>query len=409
MKHPHLRLDHFEPTRAAGLERLAAFLPFAGSHYAKHRNTDYGTADQVGVSGLSPYLRYRLLTEAEVIAAVLEEHSLEATQKFIQEVVWRTYWKGWLEMRPSVWSDYLAEVALSRQALVNDPAKHRVYESAVAGRTGIEGFDDWARLLVETGYLHNHARMWFASIWIFTLELPWALGADFFLTHLIDGDPASNTLSWRWVAGIQTKGKTYLATRENIERFTEGRYAPAGLATFARPIHSTEPPKPKALVEQPTVLTALDQPSVLLVHPDDLSIAIHFRDHPMVQRVVWLRGQDEPEAYPWARKAQWFVETSIESLRQSDDVVLEGVIVESLERCLKESGTHQIVTVSPPVGPLADVIHRCALSFDGRWIECRQPYDRLLWPLATKGFFPFKEQLFGPDPLIKTIVDMVQG
>jgi deoxyribodipyrimidine photo-lyase len=63
--------------------------------------------------------------------------------------------------------------------------------------------------LVETGYLHNHARMWFASIWIFTLRLPWELGADFFLRHLLDGDAASNTLSWRWVAGLHTKGKHY--------------------------------------------------------------------------------------------------------------------------------------------------------------------------------------------------------
>ncbi len=75
----------------------------------------------------------------------------------------------------------------------------RAYERAVEGRTGIDGFDDWARQLVETGWLHNHTRMWFASIWIFTLRLPWALGAAFFLRHLLDGDPASNTLSWRWV------------------------------------------------------------------------------------------------------------------------------------------------------------------------------------------------------------------
>ena len=72
--------------------------------------------------------------------------------------------------------------------------------------------------------------MWFASIWIFTLRLPWALGADFFLRHLIDADAASNTLSWRWGAGLQTVGKTYLARTENIARYTNGRFAPRGLA-----------------------------------------------------------------------------------------------------------------------------------------------------------------------------------
>ena len=84
----------------------------------------------------------------------------------------------------------------------------RAFEGAVTGSTGIDGFDDWARELTHTGWLHNHARMWFAFIWIFTLELPWALGADFFLRHLVDGDPASNTLSWRWVAGLYTRAKS---------------------------------------------------------------------------------------------------------------------------------------------------------------------------------------------------------
>lgn len=76
--------------------------------------------------------------------------------------------------------------------------------------------------------------MWFASIWIFTFKLPWQLGADFFYRRLLDGDSASNTCSWRWVAGPHTVGKTYLARADNIEKFTAGRFAPHGqLATIA--------------------------------------------------------------------------------------------------------------------------------------------------------------------------------
>ncbi len=96
----------------------------------------------------------------------------------------------------------------------------------LSGSTGIDCFDHWAQELADTGYLHNHARMWFASIWIFTLELPWQLGADFFLTRLLDADPAANTLSWRWVAGLHTPGKHYLARASNIEKFTLGRFNP---------------------------------------------------------------------------------------------------------------------------------------------------------------------------------------
>jgi hypothetical protein len=66
--------------------------------------------------------------------------------------------------------------------------------------------------------------MWFASIWIFTLKLPWQLGAEFFMKYLFDGDPASNTLGWRWVAGIQTIGKHYLASSSNINKYTNNKY-----------------------------------------------------------------------------------------------------------------------------------------------------------------------------------------
>ena len=86
--------------------------------------------------------------------------------------------------------------------------------------TEIECFNDWVKELKNFNYLHNHTRMLFASIWIFTLKLPWQKGAEFFMKNLFDGDAASNTLSWRWVAGIQTKGKNYLAKSWNISKFT---------------------------------------------------------------------------------------------------------------------------------------------------------------------------------------------
>ena len=214
------------PSRAEGLRRLEAFLPRAGRRYAETRNYDQGPEAHDNVSTLSPWIRHRLVTEAEVIRAVRARHRFRAAEKFIQEVCWRTYWKGWLEMRPAVWAAYRAEVESGLAALDDDSGLRESWQSAVEGRTGIACFDAWAGELVSTGYLHNHARMWFASIWIFTLKLPWALGADFFLRHLLDGDPASNTLSWRWVAGLHTRGKTYLARPGNIETYTRGRFCP---------------------------------------------------------------------------------------------------------------------------------------------------------------------------------------
>ena len=180
-------------TRQAGLDQLKAFIPHAGANYAKRRNYDFGPGQHSAVSQLSPYIRHRLIREDEVLRAVLDQHSSQNAEKFIQEVFWRTYWKGWLEMRPSVWGAYWAELALAWDQVQTQSGLRSEWEAACKGETGIECFDAWARELAQTGYLHNHSRMWFASIWIFTLRLPWALGADFFLRHLLDGDPASNT------------------------------------------------------------------------------------------------------------------------------------------------------------------------------------------------------------------------
>ena len=94
--------------------------------------------------------------------------------------------------------------------------------------------------------------MWFASIWIFSLGLPWTLGADFFLRHLVDGDPASNTLSWRWVAGLHTRGKTYAARAENIARYTEGRFHPQGLNEHLRSRWTSRTSAPRAPCPAPT-------------------------------------------------------------------------------------------------------------------------------------------------------------
>ena len=227
------RPDH-PPTRTEALDRLRAFLPHAGRDYAARRN--YDLPGHPHVSLLSPYLRHRLITETEVLEATLARFSLSTAEKFVQEVFWRTYWKGWLEMRPGVWVDYRTGVRAALDRVQTEAGLRRDWEAACSGDTGIDAFDHWARELTATGYMHNHARMWFASIWIFTLRLPWQLGADFFLRHLLDGDPASNTLSWRWVAGLQTRGKHYLARPGNIARYTDGRFEPVGLNIAAGPL-----------------------------------------------------------------------------------------------------------------------------------------------------------------------------
>ena len=385
--------DVFPTSRNAALLRLAEFIPGAGQNYAFGRNTDPGPAQPSAVSKLSPYLRYRMITEQEVVQAVLEQHSLAAAEKFIQEILWRTYWKGWLEMRPSVWTQFQEERDRQRDSFPNA----RAIRNAEAGQTGIEGFDHWGRELVETGYLHNHARMWFASIWIFTLRLPWALGADFFLRHLVDADAASNTLSWRWVAGLQTAGKTYLATTDNIARYTNGRFAPKGLATTA-----IIPPDLTVAHQRPVPFAAqLDtqKPALLLMTPEDMNPESLFGAGAAIKAAIVAADP----ATLWGDNARGFVAGAsrdaaerVSSAFRCPTDILDTLNIETLVTQAKQAGAEQIITAYAPVGPVAGLFAEFAphLEREGiKLVQIRRSWDEKFWPHATKGFFPFKEKI----------------
>jgi len=201
--------------REQALQQLKDFSENFLSNYARDRNFDFGPDKRTNTSCLSKYITHRIIDEEEVIKLAHSKYPYIKIEKFIQEVFWRTYWKGWLELKPTVFQSYKSDLVK-----LNEQKQSKSYQDAINGETEIECFNDWVNELKQSGYLHNHARMWFASIWIFTLKLPWQLGADFFLKHLLDGDVASNTLSWRWVAGLHTKGKHYVAASWNINKFS---------------------------------------------------------------------------------------------------------------------------------------------------------------------------------------------
>jgi deoxyribodipyrimidine photo-lyase len=207
---------NFKTSRIEALEVLEKYTDKDIANYTTLRNFDLGPNERKNISCLSPYITHRLISEFEVAKKVLSKHPYQNVEKYIQEIFWRVYWKGWLELRPKVWEDFIEDI--------KNIDNSNEYEKAINGKTDIICFNDWVKELKENNYLHNHARMWFASIWIFTLKLPWQKGAEFFLRELYDGDAASNTLSWRWVAGIQTKGKNYVAQNWNINKFTNNKY-----------------------------------------------------------------------------------------------------------------------------------------------------------------------------------------
>jgi deoxyribodipyrimidine photo-lyase len=245
---------NFNPSRAEALNHLNNFIENNLSEYSKLRNFDFGPTNRSNISCLSPYITHGVINELEVIDKSLKKLPFAKIEKFIQEVLWRVYWKGWLELRPNVWTDYLIELKEVKKEFKNN----QNYLNAIEGKTNIDCFNQWVMELRENNYLHNHTRMWFASIWIFTLELPWQLGAEFFMQHLYDGDAASNTLGWRWVAGIQTQGKHYLASEWNIKKFSNNRFqniklnenAPPKISKKSYPLIKQQFDNPKIIEEK---------------------------------------------------------------------------------------------------------------------------------------------------------------
>ncbi len=379
------------PTRAGGLVVLAEFVERAGRDYAATRNADHGPDERSNVSMLSRYLRYRLITESELVTAVRARHPGESAGKFIQEVLWRTYWKGWLELRPSVWDDYLADLdRLEAQS----GGWRRDYDRALAGGTGIDCFDAWVGELVAHGYLHNHARMWFASIWIFTLRLPWQLGAALFWRHLYDGDPASNTLSWRWVAGLQTAGKTYLARPDNIVRYTNGRFFAPGLATTAPPIAGSPPPPPRRL---PTADIAPPGRIGLLLAEDDLEPGTLPLGAAAVAAVASLGARHGRDA-----SVENFIDAGLGDARTRaaatfdvDATALADTTAASITNWARDRQLDTLVIGYAPVGPSATMLDGIGreLAANGiRLLRVRREWDSTAWPHAQRGFFAFHER-----------------
>jgi deoxyribodipyrimidine photo-lyase len=396
-------------TRAAGLARLAAFLPKAGHAYAAGRNHDHGPDSRGNVSVLSPWIRFRLVTEPEVVAAVLGRHAPSACAKFVQEVCWRTYWKGWLELHPGAWTRYRTGVDARLAEVDRSASLADRYRRAIEGRTGLACFDVWAAELVATGYLHNHARMWMASLWIFTLRLPWELGADWFLRHLVDGDPASNTLSWRWVGGLQTRGKHYLARASNIAEYTGGRFDPRGeIDEAAAPLPGDAPFDRVALRAPARPCTGMR--TGLLVTPDDLHPESAFPSSPPIDWVAAaaLDGVDPGSPLPSGAVAAAFRCAALDDAAARWSSVA-GMAVERLDAARGASAVieatidwargqrlGQVVAPHACTGPLRELFDALgpALSAHGiDLVQWQRRWDATAWPQASRGFFHFREKV----------------
>ena len=369
----------FEASRAKAVEKLNQFVENNLFEYSKLRNFDFGPDNRSNISCLSPYITHGIINELEVIDKSLKKFSFTKNEKFIQEVLWRTYWKGWLELRPNVWSDYLVEL----NNLKNEFKNNQNYLNAIEGKTNLECFNQWVNELKENNYLHNHTRMWFASIWIFTLELPWQLGAEFFMQHLYDGDPASNTLGWRWVAGIQTQGKHYLASEWNIKKFTNNRFqniklnenTPPKVSEKSYPLIKREFINPKNIEEEN-----------LLIFENNLSFEITDFKENRFKKIYIVSNKNENRSIKLSEKLEKFKSLLMDDQRQrlkNKSIDCEIIDISEIKNI------ENYYSLYPTVGENLDYLNSNNIKINFLY----RNLDQLAWQYCNKGFFNFKSYI----------------
>ena len=281
----------FPPTLVAARERIAAIDPAA---YAGSRNMLEGA-----VSRLSPYLTHGVVTTARVLADVAARHRLAIDHKLVFELGWREYFRHvWQHRGEGIFE------SLHEGLLPDDAYARELPQDIRQGRTGVPAIDAAVRSLYATGYLHNHARLWLASYIVHLRKVHWRCGADWLYGHLVDGDLASNHLSWQWVAGTGSS-KPYLFNAENVARFAPAHWhSPRSvidtsyealdlLARRAAPVPAQPAAEgveePALFIEAPALLHA--PPAAPLSTPGPSQPAAKPED---------VRGRDVWLAHPWA-------------------------------------------------------------------------------------------------------------
>ncbi len=210
------RDDHVSEIRGGRAAAQAQLWKIDPVRYAATRNQLNG-----GVTRLSAYLRHGVLSLVEVKRfAIGRVRQPRDAEKLINELGWRDYFQRvYKAIGEGIWQD---QEAYKTGFQINHYAD-QLPDDVRDGTTGLKCMDAFSRELRETGYLHNHARMWMSAYLIHWRRVKWQTGAYWFLQHLLDGDPASNNLSWQWVASTFSQ-KPYIFNRENVERLTKGVY-----------------------------------------------------------------------------------------------------------------------------------------------------------------------------------------
>ena len=368
---------NFISSRKEALDVLENYIEKDILSYSTQRNFDFGPQNRKNISCLSPYITHRLISEYEVAKKVLSKYPYQRVEKFVQEIFWRVYWKGWLELRPKVWIDFVEDLKNVKST--------SEYEKAINGETNIDCFNDWIKELKENNYLHNHTRMWFASIWIFTLKLPWQKGAEFFLRELYDGDAASNTLSWRWVAGIQTKGKNYVAQNWNINKFTNNKYKDLKLNENPQPIIDQREYKISPISADNNETKS----DTLVFFENELDFQSFKVDS--YKKIYCILLSNKERQVELGDKVLMFKKNLIKNQVQNSDLKIECI---EGNKFIDVSNNEKIFdVVYPSVGENMSFLKRVIKRNNLMINYLTRDEDKYCWQFSNKGYFNFKSNI----------------
>ncbi len=357
--------------------KLDDFISDNLASYHQLRNYDFGTTNRSNVSQISKYTSHRILYEYEIIKRLKE---FDKKKKFTEEILWRIYWKGYLENYKSIWAKY--------KKFNNRSYNQDMLEKAKSGKTDIDCFDTWIDELRENNYLHNHSRMWFASIWIFKLRLPWQLGASFFMKHLLDGDASSNTLSWRWVAGKHTNNKPYIASKDNINKFTFNRFQNISISI------SNNSKITKTIQNRSNKLPIrmnLPNSNTLLIFDNDMNISNRSKLFNSYSKVYIICNGLINNGFQLSKKVSQFKQDLIENIHT---LIPNSSILKSNDLSILFCDQNNIDVIYPGVGHNLDLINKYALKNKVNINYIYREEDLFYWNYANSGFYKFKTSFY---------------
>ena len=390
-------IDTFPPTRQAALARVSDVRP---SDYARSRNALEGA-----VTGLSPYITHGLVSLPEVLAGVTAKHPLDVQHKFVFELGWREYFRH-------VWAFRGEEIFESlREGLLPQTSYSALLPADIRqAATRVPVIDMAVRTLYATGYLHNHARMWLASYVVHVRKVDWRIAADWLYGHLLDGDLASNHLSWQWVAGTGSS-KPYLFNADNVARYAPALWHSPGsvidqsyeeLDRLARQPIRRLPPRVRDEHDAP-ISGALIEPLLLAEPPSDLgwaqpdASAVAGRDVWLVHPwnlgdlptslpantvVIGVFITDFHHAWPWSERRWRFVASrmaELTALRWQGDAAAIGAALQGATRVRSVDEQHlepwlpRLAVCEARIELFPAVLRRCD-SFSQWWTRASRSF-----------------------------------